>query len=364
MRIPALLIAASLVLTGCGKPEKSALEPEPKKTAKVTLANEETKSSKQIPEEPAVEETTSSSAVETESAETESQAAFTPDPIADDNSFEIKVREFVAKNREEAPDVLYSLFTSFDNGVYQTLLVKDGNKTSRFCLSQGELLMTDEDYDIDTSCLLWLNADEITLLPFYVNLNKDSLIGMNLTEDPKFTQKVDDGSYYGKVLGFDEEGNKILLLIGTPFVMDDSAIAELQVGDPIGFSDFKVTGLSDAGVEVENIYRFDNSRTASGKSMLVTPNGHAVTSQNFLALLPVWGGCDVNDGLLKEALPDDYAAFENTEPGGSYILRSFFFYLKTRKEGLKLQDCWYQADGLVTPVTIYDGDVAAITFFE
>lgn len=334
------------------------------KTSDPTEAVETTETTTQAAVE--VPETSETSAPdETEPSETsaaETTPGIQPDEYVEDDAFDSLAKEFIARNRESDPDAVYSFFTCADMGKYKTLLVKS-DKITRLCLSGGQLVVLDENYETDPECFLWFNADEMTEIPFYFDLSADVILHSGLDGAPTFTTHLDNGYYYGQVLGFDDEGNKAFLYVGTPIYVDNAVLDTLEVGDSIGIKGYDITSKSDEGITVNDRYILSDKYTKeSDRKMLMTSDEVPITTDNKLALIPVWGGCTVYGGELPDKYPDEYADFQNVEPYGSYIMRSFFFYLKITREGVQPFEGWYQVKGQVAPVSIYDGDVNAITF--
>ena len=351
----AVLLSAA-VLAGCNASDKTTESTG--KIAKKWVASPTPTLSPTPSPKPEVEETEAS---ETEAvAEPTEIPVITPDEFVQDDPFNTLCKDLASQGDDK---VQYSYFTSADNGKYKTLLTKSGKKVSRYCMSGGALVMLDEDYDIDPSCMFWLSRDEFTALPFFINLSKDGLVHYKAEGDLTFSQEAADGTYFGEVLGFDEEGNKILMIIGNGVYIENDTIASFKEGDSIGFKDYKVTSVTDGVVTVNDTFTFSEEYCPNtGKSLLVDAAGKPVTDGCNLTLLTVWGGCTVYSGNLPARFPDDYGVYQGIEPSGSYILRSFFYYLTLSKDHIKPYEGWYHTDGLTCPVVIYDGDVSAVTF--
>lgn len=91
--------------------------------------------------------------------------------------------------------------------------------------------------------------------------------------------KIEDGEYYGSLIGISEDGTRILVKIGKPVVLSYDKLKGLNPGDPVGYKDFKVTNIKQGNIYVEsqklsNFYsysfqRYESERRSTDKAFLL-----------------------------------------------------------------------------------------------
>ena len=128
------------------------------------------------------------------------------------------------------------------------LMTVKGVYTTCYAVSNGELVELDSNPgDLKVSTKGALSYEEIKRLPCLVDtsyLLHDEFTETGIVENlyTPHVDSIEDGDYYGEIIGITEDGSKVLLKIGKPVVFDYNHIEnEVAPGGEIGFKDFLKT---------------------------------------------------------------------------------------------------------------------------
>lgn len=125
------------------------------------------------------------------------------------------------------------------------LMTVKGINTTCYGVVDGVLVKLDsKPADLHVSTRGALSYDEIKRLPCLIDtsyLMHDEITEDGIIED-LYTPHVDsmeDGEYYGEILGITADGSRVLLKIGKPVILDyDYVMNEVGNGETVGFKDF------------------------------------------------------------------------------------------------------------------------------
>ena len=125
------------------------------------------------------------------------------------------------------------------------LMTVKGVYTTCYAVVDGELVKLDSNPgELNVSTQGALSYEDIKKLPCLVDtwyLLHDEITETGISETclTPFVDTIEDGEYYGEIIGFSEDGTRVLLKIGKPVILDYDYIEdEVAPFAEIGFKDF------------------------------------------------------------------------------------------------------------------------------
>lgn len=286
-----------------------------------------------------------------------SEETFVPDEHYDGDLFYSLVVDYVELRSLGEDEPLYSMTQIEDHDV---LLINDADDITVYCKSDDELVIWEDEFEIDADEYLWLSDEELLQIPFFCRLNINRITGPASCGPVVFDQQISDGLYFGETIGMSEDGKNFFLFAGTSYIVSEEYIDALSVGDEIGIDGYTVTSIDNGEVFVNEIYWFTNESRYTNDYILIGESNHPITTDNFIAVIPVADDVMVEDSQLYNHYPD---AFEDyTDDTASGIAGSFWYSLAIDNPGMQAHDGWYQTSWFVYPFTVQDGVITEIAF--
>jgi len=350
----ALMLTGALALASCSKaPEETKKHRKERETTAEETTAEETAAPTPVP-------TNAPTSTPTPTPVPHPEA----DPIdADEDQYAIMMAQIDAIEEENAGSS-YQIRNVYNRelGIYYWVLTAYyGDTSHEYVVRDGESIEVDESSDEPD---VKLSYDEITSIPFLADTSESWLFGMS-----EIVDSIEDGRYFGRVIGFSEDGTRMWLSIGTPIVLERSFVETLEVGDSIGYSaygeELTITEISSYG-DV-NSYSLSNGYFLSANYCEDPENELMVTGDNdcpfagdpVIVEVPVSSSCTVTDTYDLLGTIEGYDEIELT---GNPILDSYWWYFQSNSpyDGVYSSNGWYGCYGLAYPVVISGGEVVSI----
>ena len=194
-------------------------------------------------------------------------------------------------------------------------------------------------------------------------------------DDIPTVDAVDDGIYFGELIGVSEDGTYGRFLIGEPLGLSPEFVYSLEAGDGIGIYDLDGVEITIVDViEHEDGSRYpiidDDEFFLSGQYyeytneiLICAPSVNPVTVNDVYVDLPISSDCVITDSYwilnVEDSVYDDWQALE---PSGVPLMDSFFWYYVNHDPWveLTLTDGWYDARALAYPVVVSNGEVTVL----
>ncbi len=274
---------------------------------------------------------------------------------------------------------------------YFVLMTVKGVFTTCYAVSNGELVVLDSNPgDLKVSTSGALPYEEIKRLPCLVDttyLMHKEFTEDGVTDNPytPYVDSIDDGEYFGEIIGLTDDGTRVLLKIGKPVILDyDYVINQVGPNEPIGFKDFiktvdKVEYEDQTyGIVITSpTYKFDQEialrryRTVRGETDIV----HVIYDFQFwvedyvIVELPLAEDCKVFNYSEYRKYGKEYEPNWN-ENGDPMTHTQFFVQHRKEKFSYPYDGRWitipsmlrttYKSDAIVYSVIISDGQVKQI----
>lgn len=359
-KVLAIFLAAT-TLASCGKaPEETAEETTKETTVATTTTAEET----------TAQTTAAPTATPTPrptSAPTPTPApAVTADPMdADEDQYGVFMAQIDAIEAEY-PGSVYSISRSYGSDDHWILVSVFDNVERRYVISGGVIEMVSEE-SIEDAEPFGLSYDTIKCLPFLLETDEYNF-GLRFEGA---ADTLDDGRYFGSVLGVSTDGTRLLLLIGSPMVLDSSFVESLNEGDSIGYSDF--TGditVSRIVTEDTNTYYYLSNGCFLSHDYCESDDTYMVSGDSdcpyvgsaMLVEVPVSSSCEVTDTYDMLCGMDE--GYDPDAPSDNPITGSYWWYLGTGDiEYIQFtyrSNGWYGGTGHAFPVVIRNNEVVSI----
>lgn len=260
-----------------------------------------------------------------------------------------------------------------------------GMNRKHYVIYDGVLIdMADPPYYDSVSVANALDYESIKMLPFLVDTEifKHTEVnenGVKKKQDTPIVSNIDDGDYYGEIIGFSQDGTKVLLKIGKPVIFTADEIEALKPGDPIGYKDFVIVDekisynekYSLAKVKSESypdcgecyVSRYYNSWTGDTNKAYLKQDMQYWVEDTVIVEMPLSEDCKVFNTAecfeLDEDLPDDY--YEN----GFHMKDSYLFQvLKDSDIKLPNDNGWYETVADTQSIIIENGEVTRIEMYH
>lgn len=218
--------------------------------------------------------------------------------------------------------------------------------------------------------------EELKKLPFL--LDTQILLHDEVLSDGKpgidiltpIASNIEDGEYYGKLIGISEDGTRILVQIGKPVVLSYDKLKGLNPGDPVGYKDFKVTEIKQGKIHVESqkldkyyscsFQKYESERRSTDKAFLMF-NTSTWLDDTVIIELDLAESCKVfvvNEFISNyEDMPKDWKI------NGSPMQKTLLFSKRINDPYLisAKNNGWYPIDsGRITSIIIESGQVIEI----
>ena len=357
-KVIALLMAAAM-LVSCGKVPEETTERTTEETTTTTTAEETT------------EETTRTTIATTAYRPT---ATPTPTPVpeppadpidADEDQYGIFMAQIDAIETEY-PGGVYRIDRSYSDGYYWILVSIADHVERKYVIKNGEIEMISEE-SLEEEDSFGLTYDTIKRLPLLLETDEYSF---GLLFDG-VADTLDNGRYFGSVLGVSQDGTRLLLLVGRPMELDRSFVESLNEGDSIGYSDYTgditVTSIDDYGSG--RLYHLSNGHHLSSNYcededtyMVASDNDCPYVGSVTLAEVPVSPSCAVTDTFdMLYGMSDEY---DPDAPSDNPITGSYWWYMGINGNEYAqfpaASNGWYMCNALAYPVVIQNGQAVSV----
>ena len=189
-------------------------------------------------------------------------------------------------------------------------------------------------------------------------------------------ETVDDGVYFGSLIGISEDGTRARFKIGEPLEFTQEFVDSLEVGDALGVFDnngteLTITSVSDTpnGRRLyidDNSLFFTNAYSEFTDSVLICSDSvNPVTINDVYVELPISSNCVITDTyyMLDNDNEDPvYEDWQEGEPSGVPLFDSFFWCYENHNPwtNIALTDGWYNARSIAYPVVVNNGEVTGL----
>ena len=215
--------------------------------------------------------------------------------------------------------------------------------------------------------------EELKSLPFL--LDSQMLLHDEVLSDGKpgidiqtpIASKIEDGEYYGRLMGISEDGTRILVKIGKPVVLSYDKLKGLNPGDSVGYKDFKVTENKQNKIFVEsqmlsNFYsysfqRYESERRSTDKAFLMY-NTNTWLDDTVIIELELAKSCRVF--VVNEYVSNYDDMPEDWKINGSTMQKTLLFSERINDPFLisAKNNGWYPIEyGVIKSIVIENGQV-------
>ena len=362
------LLMSAVMLVSCSKAEPETEPTETEKETTTTTTVEET-----------TEETTAATTGETTAATTTAEPTPTPVPeIKPDpvdagsvhyDMFMAKVDEIEAFAPGQYRYSIYN-YSNYDGATdYCVLTVFGEGEQTSYAIFDGELVVY-EGADVREGAVDYSHTyDEIKLMPclFGTSVTSQQLTdeGIEWNAPVSFVDSIDDGMYFGGLVGISEDGTRALIEAGEPISFDKDTILSMSEGDPLGYADFVIESEFINGDYIQinlvsdtygrELHLTNHEEADPSRLYLCGESESWFMTNNVLVEVPISPDCVVIDNYINLYAPDDHC-YEDREIFGNPIMDSVYWYHMDQSNYLRSNSGWYLAGAALEPVTIQNGE--------
>lgn len=304
-----------------------------------------------------------------------------PDLCTDDSSqyelFMEKINELEDSSNGNNTYSFKEIYDEEREGYYYVLTAFEGDGKELFVVSDGIVSWYPEPDDYGFYQSDSLPYEQITALPFLTDTselthNELTESGVSYNVSTQMTDKVDDGVYFGSLIGVTEDGSRALLRIGEPVSFDRDEMCTLEPGNPIGYYDLVVdrnlsqpdNGFYQIDLDSPSITDLTDSCLRACSSAdeemiyLGRNDGHWWLTDSIIVEVAVSDTVEVSDDYLEHI---DNGLPEDRELTGNQLLdSSFWYYVNEEGRGSAHNNGWISTYATAVPVVISNGELSHI----
>lgn len=180
------------------------------------------------------------------------------------------------------------------------------------------------------------------------------------TSGPECCSDLEDGTYFGDLIAFTEDGTKALLVIGSPIILSSEQYESLENDTPLLDINGNDTGfivtIDDNGVLFDDAMWFNG--LPDGTYLLVTDSDYTITYDRKYVILDIAEDADIVDTFSY--LYDDGDFTPSSDKTNAFTRTSFYFYA-TEDEYTSFYSTtyngWVTYGAIVEPITVEDGTI-------
>lgn len=245
---------------------------------------------------------------------------------------------------------------------YWVLTAYYEDTSHKYVIKDGEIMEFDESSD---EPWVMLPYDEITSIPFLVDTSNSWYFEMS-----EMVDSIEDGRYFGEVIGFSEDGTRMWLCIGKPIILEQSFVESLEVGDSIGVTidgeELTIAEIYESGDGTPSVtlsngwYMYSYSYCEDPDTELIAMrDDNPCFYDRVIVEVPVSSSCTLTDTYATLGTIEGYDEIELT---GNPILDSYWWYFQSNViySQVYSSNGWYYCHGLAYPVVISGGEVVSI----
>ena len=271
------------------------------------------------------------------------------------------------------------------------LMTVKGVYTTCYAVSNGELVKLDSNPgELNVSTQGARSYEDIKKLPCLVDtwyLLHDEVTETGISENlyTPIVDSIEDGEYYGEIIGISEDGTRVLLKIGKPVILDyDYIDKEVAPFGEIGFKDFIKT-VEKVEIEDKGFGILITSPAYDFGTEFIVHRYHSIrgyTNKGYIYYDYTYWADDyviIELPLAEDCKVFNYGEYYNSEKelasdwdeNGDPMIRTLYFnHLITDKESYPHDSGWitippflrvhYRSEAQVDSIIISDGQVKEI----
>ena len=210
---------------------------------------------------------------------------------------------------------------------YMVLYTVTGDMRSKYCISNGEVVLLDTSVIDDESLLArYFTYDEIKRFPLFPE-------HMITERTGQFADTLSDGTYFGALLAVSEDGRSGLFYLGIPVGFDRMTVDSLQEGDEIGYDDLRVTSITEneggrcITLGDGYLYFTPNYESFTGTLLLCSSGNNPITQDDVMVVLPISAECEITDTYADLSGQEStlYTEWQSADRTGDPFFDSFFW---------------------------------------